>query len=56
MLSSDVNSRTVADFMETECLLPFYIKPVRLYSEPYKSRPVFSRSISLLFSVLRRVV
>lgn len=42
--------------METGCLLPFYTKPVRLYSEPYESSPVFSRSISLLSSVLRRVV
>jgi len=25
VLSSDVNSRTGTDFMETECLLPFYM-------------------------------
>lgn len=54
--SSNVNSRTGTDFMETEYLLPFYKKPVNLYSEPYESSPVLSRSISLLSSVLRRVV
>jgi len=53
---SDVNSSTGTDFMETECLLLFYTKPVRLYSEPYESSPVLSRCISLLSSVFRRVV